>query len=40
MLDYVQVLCEDIIELHGDRRFADDPAIVGALASFQAVRCW
>lgn len=35
MLDYVQALCEDVIELHGDRRFADDPAIVGALASFQ-----
>lgn len=35
MLDYVQGLCENIVELHGDRRFADDPALVGALASFQ-----
>lgn len=35
MLDYVQALCEDVVELHGDRRFADDAAIVGALARFQ-----
>ena len=35
MLDYVQALCEDVVELHGDRRFADDLAIIGALARFQ-----
>ncbi len=33
-LDYIQGLCEDFIELHGDRRFGDDPAMVGGLASF------
>ncbi len=28
-LDYVSLLTDDFIELHGDRRFADDPSIVG-----------
>src|SRR5438093_5635886 len=28
VLDYVGVLCRDVVELHGDRRFADDGAIV------------
>ncbi|MBN2199737.1 MAG: acetyl-CoA carboxylase carboxyltransferase subunit alpha [Candidatus Aminicenantes bacterium] len=27
-LDYLNVLVKDFIELHGDRRFADDPAMV------------
>jgi acetyl-CoA carboxylase carboxyl transferase subunit alpha len=35
MLDYVGVLCRDFVELHGDRRFADDGAIVGGLARFR-----
>jgi acetyl-CoA carboxylase carboxyl transferase subunit alpha len=33
-LDYVRLLCEDFVELHGDRRFGDDPAIVGGPARF------
>ncbi|HVS25710.1 MAG TPA: acetyl-CoA carboxylase carboxyltransferase subunit alpha [Burkholderiales bacterium] len=33
-LDYVQNLFTDFEELHGDRRFADDAAIVGGLARF------
>lgn len=33
-LDYISLLFQDWVELHGDRRFADDPAIVGGLASF------
>jgi acetyl-CoA carboxylase carboxyl transferase subunit alpha len=33
-LDYVQALCADWTELHGDRRFADDPALVCGFASF------
>lgn len=28
-LDYIQMMVEDFIELHGDRRFGDDKAIVG-----------
>ena len=31
-LDFINGLFTDFIELHGDRRFADDPAIVGGLA--------
>jgi len=31
-LDYVRLLCEDFVELHGDRRYADDGAIVAGLA--------
>lgn len=34
-LSYIQELFEDFIELHGDRRFADDPAIVGGIAVFE-----
>jgi len=33
-LDYVQGLFTEFQELHGDRAFADDPAIVGGLARF------
>lgn len=33
-LDYVNALCTDFQELHGDRHFADDDAIVGGLARF------
>ncbi len=31
-LDYIDLICEDFIELHGDRRYSDDPAIVAGLA--------
>ncbi|HEY3377920.1 MAG TPA: acetyl-CoA carboxylase carboxyltransferase subunit alpha [Armatimonadota bacterium] len=27
-LDYIGMICDDFIEMHGDRRFGDDPAIV------------
>jgi acetyl-CoA carboxylase carboxyl transferase subunit alpha len=33
-LDYVERLFEDFVELHGDRTFGDDAAIVGGLARF------
>lgn len=33
-LDYIKALCTDFQELHGDRHFADDYAIVGGLARF------
>ena len=32
-LDYVEKLCDDFDELHGDRHYADDRAIIGGLAS-------
>ena len=31
-LDYINEITEEFIELHGDRNFADDAAIVGGLA--------
>jgi acetyl-CoA carboxylase carboxyl transferase subunit alpha len=34
-LDYVSFLFRDFIEMHGDRRFADDPAIVAGLAFYK-----
>lgn len=30
-LDYIQNIFQDFIELHGDRRYADDPAVVGGI---------
>ena len=33
-LDYIEHLFTDFEELHGDRAYADDPAIVGGLARF------
>ena len=30
--DYIENIFTDFIEMHGDRRFADDPAIVGGIA--------
>lgn len=33
-LDYIGMLTDDFVELHGDRAFADDPAVVGGFARF------
>ncbi|MBI3045835.1 MAG: acetyl-CoA carboxylase carboxyltransferase subunit alpha [Betaproteobacteria bacterium] len=38
-LDYVNGLFTGFEELHGDRSFADDPAIVGGLARFNGETC-
>jgi acetyl-CoA carboxylase carboxyl transferase subunit alpha len=35
MLDYVAALFTDFTEIHGDRRFADDPALVCGLAFYK-----
>jgi acetyl-CoA carboxylase carboxyl transferase subunit alpha len=35
MLDYVDRILSDFVELRGDRRFGDDPAIVAGLARFR-----
>lgn len=37
-LDYIEHLFTDFEELHGDRVYADDPAIVGGLARFNGQR--
>ena len=34
-LEYVQALMTDWVEIHGDRGFGDDPAIVAGLATFR-----
>ena len=34
-LDYVKYLCTDWVELHGDRKYREDPAIVGGWASLE-----
>jgi acetyl-CoA carboxylase carboxyl transferase subunit alpha len=34
MRDFCRLLFEDFVELHGDRVYGDDPAIVGGLARF------
>jgi acetyl-CoA carboxylase carboxyl transferase subunit alpha len=36
-LDYINLISSDFIELHGDRRFSDDPAIVGGLAKINDI---
>ncbi|MFL5805156.1 MAG: acetyl-CoA carboxylase carboxyltransferase subunit alpha [Roseiflexaceae bacterium] len=33
-LDYIRGICTDFTELHGDRRFGDDAAMLGGLARF------
>jgi acetyl-CoA carboxylase carboxyl transferase subunit alpha len=35
-LDYINTIMTDFVELHGDRRFADDPAVVAGVAKFKA----
>jgi acetyl-CoA carboxylase carboxyl transferase subunit alpha len=36
-LDYIEAMLTDFIELHGDRGFADDPAIVGGIAKLDGM---
>lgn len=32
MKRYIDMMCDEFVELHGDRRFGDDPAVIGGLA--------
>src|SRR5882672_9942721 len=34
MMDYIGLLMDEFVELHGDRSFRDDPAIIGGMAMF------
>ena len=34
-LQYIEAICENFIELHGDRNFGDDEAIIGGIAFFE-----
>src|SRR5216117_334627 len=36
-LHFIERLFEDFTEIHGDRRFADDPAIVSGFARFHGM---
>lgn len=36
-LDYIERICTDFLEFHGDRRFADDAAIVGGFAKIDGM---
>ncbi|HKY32007.1 MAG TPA: acetyl-CoA carboxylase carboxyltransferase subunit alpha [Candidatus Polarisedimenticolia bacterium] len=35
-LDYIRCLIDDFVEIHGDRKFKDDPAIVGGFGLLRA----
>jgi len=35
--DYIDLILDDFVELHGDRRFADDLAIVGGVGFFERI---
>jgi acetyl-CoA carboxylase carboxyl transferase subunit alpha len=35
--DYIRLIVDDFFELHGDRRFADDPAVVGGIGRIDTV---
>jgi acetyl-CoA carboxylase carboxyl transferase subunit alpha len=36
-LDYINLMAEDFIELHGDRRFSDDPAIIAGIGKIAGI---
>jgi acetyl-CoA carboxylase carboxyl transferase subunit alpha len=38
-LDYIGLMFSDFVEMHGDRAFADDLAIVGGMARFNGQSC-
>ncbi|HJQ68656.1 MAG TPA: acetyl-CoA carboxylase carboxyltransferase subunit alpha [Blastocatellia bacterium] len=38
-LDYINLIFTDFLEVHGDRRFGDDPAIIAGLAWFHGEPC-
>jgi len=38
-LDYLRLMFTDFVELHGDRSYADDKAIIGGLARFNDQSC-
>ncbi len=38
-IDYAELLCDHFVELHGDRSFSDDQAIIGGLARIGDMKC-
>ncbi len=39
VLQYLELISERFIEVHGDRTFGDDPALIGAIATIGGVHC-
>ena len=37
--DYIDMMCRDFCELHGDRRFGDDPAMITGFGRINSVKC-
>lgn len=38
-LDYMDLICDEFIEIHGDRRYSDDKALLGGFATIDGVKC-
>lgn len=38
ILDYIRLMCEDFVELHGDRLFGDDRGLIGGFATLEKRR--
>ena len=37
--DFIDIVFQDYSEIHGDRRYADDPAMIGGMARFHGEPC-
>ncbi len=37
-IDFIQAIFSDFVELHGDRLFGDDPAVIGGLATLEKLK--
>ena len=35
VLEYTQLMCDEFVELHGDRKFGDDQALIGGIAKIE-----
>jgi acetyl-CoA carboxylase carboxyl transferase subunit alpha len=36
-LDYIDYICDDFVELHGDRHYGDDPAMIGGIGTIDGM---
>ena len=36
-LDYIDLICDDFVELHGDRHYGDDPAMIGGIGTIDDI---